>query len=148
MRVVGGERLGLATRAIEGEHQLRAQPLAKRMAADERLSSAEVRVDLQLELGSDPLLEHAEPQILEPANLLLGEVSSSMSARGRRARALARHEALSPVAALERAGLPHEPLETAEVDLGLVELERVSRRPRVQALRPEQLAKLRDRVLE
>ena len=40
-RPVGAERLGLAAGAVEAEHQLAAQPLAQRVARDERLELAD-----------------------------------------------------------------------------------------------------------
>ena len=57
---VGLERLRLPAGAVEGEHELGAQPLAQRMRADERLELADdlrVRADRELRLG--PLLHAA-----------------------------------------------------------------------------------------
>ena len=54
------ERLRLPAGAVEREHQLRPQPLAQRMRADERLELGDelgVRADRELRLG--PLLERA-----------------------------------------------------------------------------------------
>ena len=150
--VVGGERLGLPTRAIEGEHQLRPQPLAQRMPrgrATRARRPARSRCS-SFQLGSDPLLEHAEAQILEPADLVLRErLAAPCRPAARRARARAPPAAAARARGrLERARLADEPLEAAEVELVAVELEHVPGRPRVQEPRPEQLAKLRDRVLE
>ena len=39
--LVGGERVGLAARAVEREHQLAAKPFAKRMLRRERLELAD-----------------------------------------------------------------------------------------------------------
>ena len=72
--VVGRERLRLAAAAVERQHQLPAQPLAQRVRADERLELGDqLGVRAELEIGCDPLLEHAEPQILEPVDLGLRE---------------------------------------------------------------------------
>ena len=48
-----------APEAVEGEHLLTPQPLAERMASDERLELArELGVAAEREIGVDPLLEH------------------------------------------------------------------------------------------
>ena len=71
---VGLERLGLAAAAVQREHALRVQPLAQRVLGQQRVDLAdelvvaaggEVRVDRELGGG--------EPQLLEPADLRVGE---------------------------------------------------------------------------
>ena len=65
------ERLRLAAGAVEGEHELGAQPLAERMRADERLELADylrVSSDRKLRLGT--LLDEREVELLEPRDLL------------------------------------------------------------------------------
>ena len=79
-RPVGLQRLGLARRAVQREHQLAAQPLAQRVLGDQRLELAdELRVPAGGEVGVDALLERREPQLLQPRALglrerLVGEV--------------------------------------------------------------------------
>ena len=56
--LVGVERLGLASRAVEREHQLAAQPLAQRVLGDQRLELADqLSVAAERELGVDAPLE-------------------------------------------------------------------------------------------
>jgi hypothetical protein len=64
---IDGERLRLPTLAIEREHQLPAQPLAKRMRRDEIFELGDdsgVRAELELRL--DPQLERVCAQFLQP----------------------------------------------------------------------------------
>src|SRR6266496_1756047 len=68
------QSLGLAPRAVEGDHQLAAQPLAERMLDDESLELG----DKCLVLGEgqfrfDPFLERSEPQLFKPLDLDLCE---------------------------------------------------------------------------
>ena len=70
------ERLGLATRAVEREHELAAQALAQRVLGDQRLELAdELGVAAERELGVDALLERRHAQLLEARDLRLGEGS-------------------------------------------------------------------------
>ena len=56
--LVGAQRLGLAARAVEGEHELAAQALAQGVRGDERLELAdELGVAAELELGVVEVLE-------------------------------------------------------------------------------------------
>jgi hypothetical protein len=68
------EGLGLAPRAVEREHQLGAQPLSKRMVADQRFELADhLRVVAERQLGLDALLDGRQAQLLEAGDLALGE---------------------------------------------------------------------------
>jgi len=68
--VVRVERLGLAARVVEREHQLDAQPLPQRVLPDERLQLGdELGVATAGELRVDPVLEHCEAELLEPPHL-------------------------------------------------------------------------------
>ena len=68
------ERVGLPARAVEGDHELRAEPLVERVEAGERLQLSD-----GLGLASDgehrfeARLERLEPQSLEPRDLRLCE---------------------------------------------------------------------------
>ena len=65
------ERVGLATGAVEGEHQLAAQRLVEGMRVDERLQLVEhLRVEPAGEVGLDALPHGADAQRVEPARLL------------------------------------------------------------------------------
>ena len=71
---VGGERVGLAARAVEREHELRARALAQRLGGDQRLELGdELGVAPEREIRLDPLLERDGAQLLEPRDLGLGE---------------------------------------------------------------------------
>ena len=88
------ERLRVPTRAVEREHQLPAEPLHERMLGDERLELAdELAVATELEVGVDPRLERAQPQLLEAGDLRLRRTARRRSPRARaRARARAPNE--------------------------------------------------------
>ena len=108
--VVGGERIGLAARAVEREHLLAAQPLAQRMLANERVELAgDLGVPAAGEVGVDPLAQAVEPEIVEPRDLglreaLVGDVRERRPApqvdcppqRVRRVPRLAARELLAP----------------------------------------------------
>ena len=67
---VGVERVCLPAGAVQGEHQLAAEPLAMRMRGDERLELAhEGGVPPVLEIGVDPRFEGGEPALVEPRRL-------------------------------------------------------------------------------
>ena len=148
--MVGRERVRLASRAVERQHQLRARPLPERVGPHERLDLGhELRVDVDVEVGRDALLQHAEAQVLEPVDLVLGEVLQ-LEIRERRAPPQLECAAQErrPLGRLRLTGLVHERLEPGEVDLRGIEHECVARGPGHEEVRPEQLTELRDRVLE
>ena len=70
--VVGGERVGMATRGVERPHQELAGPLAQRVLPDERL---ELRDDVggapELDVGREPLLDRGQPELVEAPGLAL-----------------------------------------------------------------------------
>ena len=80
---IGLQCLCLPARAIEGEDQLLSEAFAQRVLGDECLQLADnLGVPAELELGLDPLLERAEPQLLEAGDLalrkgLVGQVAES-----------------------------------------------------------------------
>jgi hypothetical protein len=72
--LVGLECLGLAARPVEGEHELAAQPLPPRVLAHERLQLADDGGGAsEREVRLDPLLEGAEPELLEAGDLGLSK---------------------------------------------------------------------------
>ena len=67
---VRGERVRLASGAVEREHQLPPEPLAVRMLADERLELVdELGRAAEREVRLDPLLEREQPQLLQALGL-------------------------------------------------------------------------------
>ena len=71
---VGLEGLGLAAAAVEGEHELAAEPLAQRLLGDQALELADqLGPGAQGQVGLDPLLHTDQAQLLQPGDLGLGE---------------------------------------------------------------------------
>ena len=147
-RPVGLERLRLAARAVQREHQLAAQPLAQRVLGDERLELAdELGVPPQREVGVDPGLQRGEAQLVQPRDRRpRANGSSARSASGgprhsasasRRARRRAR-----PAASAARPR--DELLEAVEVELARLDAQQVARAARVTS-RPSARARLRSR---
>jgi hypothetical protein len=69
------ERLGLATGSVEREHELAAEPLLKRVLADERAQLAdELRVPAQCQVGVDPVGERTEAELVEADALQLNRL--------------------------------------------------------------------------
>ena len=72
--VVGGERVGLATAAVEREHQLAAHRLAQRVLRHERVQLRDqLAVAAEVEPGVDPRADRLEPLLLEPLGDRHGE---------------------------------------------------------------------------
>src|SRR5262249_12313287 len=68
------EALRLRTAAVEREHQLAAQALAKRVLGDERLELRnELGVPAECEVGVDAILDRRQTYLLQPRNLALCE---------------------------------------------------------------------------
>ena len=67
---VDRQRVGLAARAVEREHELRAQALAQRVRRHELLQLGDqLGVAAVGQVGLDPPLEHGEPALPEPLDL-------------------------------------------------------------------------------
>ena len=107
--LVARERIRLTARAVEGEHELGAQPLARGVLADERLELGDQgRVAAERQIGLDALLERQQPELVEPGDLglrelLVGEVRERRAAPHVERLAGGGRERRSRVAALERA---------------------------------------------
>ena len=85
-RAVGRERLGLAARPVEREHELAAQALAQGMALDELLQLRhQLAVAAGGEVGLDARLERREPLLLQPRDRALRERRERLVAEGRAA---------------------------------------------------------------
>ena len=68
------EGLGLAAGTVEGEHQLTAQPLACRMLCDQDVELTDQgAMAAERQVGLDSVFERVQAQLLEPADLVLGE---------------------------------------------------------------------------
>ena len=68
------QRLRLATRAVQRQHELTAEALAERVALDERLELADqLVVPSEREVAVDPLLEGRQAELVEPGDLRLRE---------------------------------------------------------------------------
>ena len=73
---VGLERLGLASRPVERQHQLIAQPLPEWMRRDRGFElTHQLRVAPAGQIGIDPLLERRPAELLEPGDLVLDKGS-------------------------------------------------------------------------
>src|SRR5918994_6940061 len=69
------QRLRLASRAVQREHQVAAKSLAQRVFGDQGLQLGdELGIATHLEVGFEELFESYEPQFLEPGDLVLREV--------------------------------------------------------------------------
>lgn len=140
------ERLGLASGAVEAEHELAAQALSERVCGDEHFElAAELGVATGAQVGVDPLLQRREPQLLEPCDLrlrerLVGEVSEWWPAPQ------AERFAQLPRRPL-RIGAPRpgdELLEAGKVELGRVEQQDVTGRTGEQPVLADLLAQSGD----
>ena len=68
------ERVGLASGAVEREHQLLSHALAQRMTLRQLVELRNhVRMAAELQVGRDPVLERGGAQVLEPGDLRLRE---------------------------------------------------------------------------
>ena len=144
------ERIGLSARPVEREHQLRAEPLPQRMPRDEQLQLRhELGVDLELEIGRDPILEYAQPQILQAMDVVLREVLQLRVGKrpaSPESKRLAEHG--RPPLGLFLPRRAEDVLETGEIELTSIKREHVAVRPCLEETGSQQLSQLRDGVLE
>jgi len=148
--LVDGERLRLATRAVEGEHELSAEALPQRLGGHERVELGhELGVTSEREVGLDPHLEAGKPKLLQPSDRRLrkrlvtdvGEGGPAPELKG-----LAEHGGRSSrVASRERLPtLPEQTLEATGIDRFRREIQHVPGRHRADDVGPERLAQARD----
>ena len=72
--VVRGERIGLTTRAVERQHQLRIQVLTQRLLRDQLLELGdEIVLAPERQVRLDAQLERDEAELFEPVDRRLGE---------------------------------------------------------------------------
>ena len=148
-RLVARERLGLAARAVEGEHLLRAKALAQRVTGDERLElTHHLGVATDREVGLDAPLERREPELLEASGLGVGERLRELGQRRpapQRQRAPDESEASTARPAVSAARPSATSRSKRSRSSSLVgELERVPGRTRVEPRLGQHLAELRD----
>jgi hypothetical protein len=148
--VVCLKRLGLAAGAVQREHQLRAEALAKRVLVDEAFELRdELAAETLLEVGVHASLQHVQAALVEAPDLRLGERLEAELGEGRAAPEGERlpKERRAAVRALEGCGR-RELLEAAGVRRVGGDPEHVTGLPRGEHVRRQQLADLRDEVLE
>ena len=144
------ERLGLATRPVEREHELAADALAKRVPGDETFQLGRDRgVTAECELGLDPLLDRRQPQLLEARDLGLREgFVGEVGQRGSPPQSERLFEQLRRPRRLRASSARDELLEDVQVELTSLNLEHVARRAGDQLVGLELLAQPGDVDLE
>jgi hypothetical protein len=134
--VVCRERLGLASRAIESDHQLATKTLAERMFRNEGLELADdVGMSARHEISFDPAVETRKPYLAETRDLGLREALIRELRKGR--------SSPQPERLVEPA-LARESLETLEIELALLDPEDVTRLACLDPVATERLAQARD----
>jgi hypothetical protein len=145
------QRVGLPTRPVQGKHELPAQALVVSIRADERVDLVDDRpVAAELELGVEKLLVHAQALLLEKRQLEQGEW---LIDEVRQRRPPPERERLArrpgPLARLGRQPrLLDEPPEPAEVELLVIDVERIAGRIRHDPMGSEEMSQLGHVVLE
>ena len=134
------ECLGLATGAIQRQHQLGREALAQRVLA-ERGREPPGRFDVPAlgELALEPPFQRREPQLLEPCDLTLRE---RLEGEVRQRRPAPQRQRL--LVAL----LGEQPLEAMQVELVVVDPEQVAGRPRLEPVVAQQPPQLGDLAVE
>ena len=132
---VGLEGVRLAAAAVEGDHELRREPLAQGMLGGQRLELARhVGVPAEPQVGLDAILDRSEAGLLEAGDLWLRE-RLVLEVRQRRSSPEPERVAelpgrrLGPVTGEVLAGLGHQALELARVELARSDAQDVARAP-------------------
>jgi len=126
------ERLGLTPAAVEGEHPLAAQVLAQRVAGDERLELGhEVGVTAEREIGVDAPLERHGALLLEACDLglrkgLVRDVGQRRASPQGERLAQEAGRVRGPAARERVPTLAQEPLEAIDVELAVLDPQRVA----------------------
>ena len=130
--LVGLQRIGLAVRAVEGQHQLRPQTLPIGVLCDQRLQLPHhLGMTTKRQLRLDQLLERRDAQIIEPGDLalrerLVGELRQRRAAPQRQRLHERRNGALRAAAGQLAAPLGNEPLEAVRVEALGIKLQLVA----------------------
>ena len=124
---VDGERLGLPPRAVQGEHQLRAQPLAVGVLEDKALELCDQPVvPAELEIGVDASLERPSRASSSRAASRSANRSGTSQSAGPRQSASASRSSSAAASASSRPAEADEALEPGHVEAALVDLERIA----------------------
>ena len=133
------ERLRLAA-AVEGEHQLRPQPLAERVLGDERSELGnELALAAAAEVGLEPVLQHLQPHLLEPLGLAAERLRGQAGQRGPRqsASASCNSSAARSQSPAARAARPSAAIcSNCEIEPVSIQHERVAAGPTLDRARP------------
>ena len=129
---VRGERVGLAFRPIQREHQLPPQPFPVRVVADQRFQLVDQLGSLaELEVGLDPILQCRQAEVVQPLGL---DPQGPVVAHPREGRTPPEVDGLrnrvaaraSRAAGERLAALPREPFETVGVHALAIDVDRVA----------------------
>jgi hypothetical protein len=130
------ERLGLATRPVEREHQLSPEAFSKRLLSHEQLQLGdELGVPASPQISVDPVLETGQAKLLQACDLVPGEPLIGELGQRRPAPLCKR--------LVQLARLP-QALSTRDVELVGLDPQQVAGCPGLQAVLAEQLPELRD----
>ncbi len=148
--LVGLERVGLATAAVERQHQLSAQPLAKWVVVDELFELGDqLGARPEEEPGLDQVLERRGAKLFEPSRLERGErLEGEVGERLPAPQSECLLELLDAILPLRGTALARQPLEASEVDLLGRDVQEVPAAVRDEDSRSQCAAKLGDVVLQ
>ncbi len=130
---VRGERIGLAFRPIQGEHQLPPQPFAVRVLADQAFQLIDQRGILaERKVGLNSILERRQPKILQTLGLqsqgpFVAHPCEGMAPPELQGLAQARRRSTTRSAFERLVSLSREPFETVRVHAVVPDVERVAR---------------------
>ncbi|HEY7692075.1 MAG TPA: cupin domain-containing protein [Gaiellaceae bacterium] len=153
-RLVGVQRLFLATGAVEREHLLPPKGLAERMLGDQSLQPAQQGVvTTERELGVAEQLDGVQPPLLQPfppalRQRLGGEIRERRPLPERERLAQATRGSVGPAGTQLSLGLRDQRLEPLEVELAGLEHDPVAGAAGLDPLRPEGLPQAVDVDLE
>ena len=134
-RLVSGQRFWLPPAAVQGNHQLPLQPLAQRVLGNQRLQLANnVGVMAEREIGFDPVLDDAGPQVLQPGDLhlrerLIAEIGQRGATPQGQRLAEVRRRLLGRVRRQRLPPLPGQALEPVHIDMLVLDPQQVRARP-------------------
>ena len=136
------ERLGLAARPVEREHELPAKPFAQRVKGRQPLELADRLTEAaEAQVGLDPVLERRQPELLQPGELRLKRWFEAEVVERRPPPQVER-----PVqglgcgrGVLSRSALRHELLEAVEVEPARLNAQLIAGLAGDQGVRPDRL---------
>ena len=135
--LVGGEGVGLAATAVQAQHQLRMELFLQGMSRDQLAQFGhDLAVPPQAQVGVDPRDQRLQPLVFQSGYLtvaqqLCGHVGEGLAAP-QRERLAQQRGSLPPGSGLGgRMAARSEHAELADVELAVVDLDQVTRRPRL-----------------